>query len=119
MWLSRPQPRPDFQCVMASWSGRVGDPETLRAERMWLTRRRQKVKWVPRFLHPCCRQVPSQTHAAPCPGQSSVPGPGDPGEGGHREESQESVTGTQGAWFSGGGHCHAGGHEDFSEKETF
>ena len=45
--------------------------------------------------------------------------PWGPREGGHREESHESVTGTQGAWFSGGGHCHAGGHEDFSEKETF
>ena len=36
--------------------GRIGDAETLRAERMWLTRRRQKVKWVPRCLHPCCQQ---------------------------------------------------------------
>lgn len=36
-------------------------------------------EWVPRFLHPCCQQVPPQTHAAPCHGQSSVPGPGDPG----------------------------------------
>lgn len=71
LWLPRPHLRPDFQCVMASWPGRVGDPETLSGEDV-ADEEEAGGEVVPWCLHPCCQQVPPQTRAAPGPGLSSA-----------------------------------------------